>query len=158
MSSRAQRRARHWPLPRLPPSLSSWSRSVPHLPSLPPSQLCTYTRAPFISQAEDQTPTRSWLKWRVLTRAAFIRALAQAQTKQDVSSKAAGKMGPVWVEATGVKSVFSSLSSTVAGPHMASPSPGLHQPCARAQRESERHLCCVRLLTVQCSSRGWEAS
>lgn len=48
-------------------------------------------------------------------------------------------MGPVWAEATGVKSVFSSLSS-MAGPCTAGPSSRPHQPCVRAQRESERHL------------------
>ena len=126
-SSRAWRGASCWCLPRLPSSLSTWSRSMP----CPPSALQLHMGA--FHQPEDQTPTQSWPRWRVLTRATFIRALAQAQTKQDIGSAAVGRMGPVWAEVAGVKSVFSSLSS------MASPSLRLHQPRVRAQRERERH-------------------
>lgn len=130
VSSRPRRGTRHWCLPKLS-----------HLPSLPPSQLCSHTRAPFISQAEEQTLIRSWPGWRVLTRAAFIGALAQAQTKQDTGSEAAGRMGPVWAEAAGVKSAFSS-------PCMASPSLRLCQPCVRAKGTSLLPLapCCAVLL------------
>lgn len=75
----------------------------------------------------------------MLTRATFIRALAQAQTKQDIGSEAAGRMGPVWAEVTGVKSVFSSLTS-MASLCVASPSLRLRQLCARAQRESKKYF------------------
>lgn len=127
-------------------------------PVPPPSLSALQLHTGAFHQPEDQTPTRSQPRWRVLTRAAFIRALAQAQTKQDAGSEAAGRMGPVWAEATGVKSVFSSLSST-SGPRMASPSLRLWQPRVRAQRESKRHplFCCVWLFTVQCPPWGQEA-
>ena len=44
VSSRARRGARNWSLPRLPSSLSSWSCSMPCLPSLPPSSAATHRR------------------------------------------------------------------------------------------------------------------
>lgn len=94
--------------PRFPSSLQPGPAVCPvSPPSLSALQLHTGT----FHQPEDQTPTRSQLRWRVLTRAPFIRALAQAQTKQDVSSEAAGRMGPVWAEAAGTKSIFSSLTA-----------------------------------------------
>lgn len=100
---------------------------------VPPSSLSArqlHTGA--FHQPEDQTPARSQPRRRVLTRAAFIGALAQAQAKQDIGSEAAGRTVPVWAEATGVTSIFSSLGS-MAGPGMASPSLRLRQPRGRAK-------------------------
>lgn len=86
----------------------------------------------------------------MLTRAPFSRALAEAQLKQDMGSRAGGRMGPVWTKATGAESVFSSLSS-VATPGRASPSPRLQQPCVRARAKGTTLLplapCCAVLST-----------